>query len=168
MNAAICTPTVDRTLLLNKTAEDLMTVNPVSVRENATIREAIAFLTATGFSGAPVVNEAGRPVGVVSKTDLLRHVIAGAAQPAGIHAGHDGAALMCDPEAGRHGPFCNGPAEVREVMTPAVVAVPRTASLAQVAGKMIGRGVNRVFVIDKTGALVGVISSLDVLRRLCP
>jgi CBS domain-containing protein len=38
--------------------------------------------------------------------------------------------------------------------------------MAQVIKKMIARRVNRVFVIDPTGALVGVISSLDALKAL--
>jgi CBS domain-containing protein len=167
MNSTIYTEANNRLVLLAKTAEDLMTVNPVSVREDATIPEAIAFLTAAGFSAAPVINEAGQPVGVVSKTDLLRQAIDAALEPAAIQAGHDGAALMCDPQQGQHGPFCQRAVTVGEIMTPAIVAVPRSATLAQVAAKMTARRVHRVFVLDKTGALVGVVSSLDILRALC-
>jgi CBS domain-containing protein len=55
---------------------------------------------------------------------------------------------------------------VGEIMKPALVVVPRNASMAQVIKKMLARGVHRVFVIDKTGALIGVISSLDALRAI--
>ncbi len=167
MNGTTYTEANNRLVLLAKSAEDLMTVNPVSIRDDATIHEAIAFLTTAGFSAAPVINEAGQPVGVVSKTDLLRHAIGAALEPAVIQAGYDGAALMCDPQSGRHGPSCNRAATVSDIMTPSIVAVPRNASLAQVAAKMTARRVHRVFVIDKTGVLVGVISSLDILRALC-
>ena len=60
-------------LVLNaRTAADLMTRDPKSVRRDATVAEAIAFLAGRGFSAAPVIDEAGRPIGVVSRTDLLR------------------------------------------------------------------------------------------------
>lgn len=50
-----------------------MTTNPISIRETATVREAVAFLTDKGFSAAPVVDVAGRPVGVLSQTDIVVH-----------------------------------------------------------------------------------------------
>ena len=62
------------------TAADLMSMNPVSIREEATFADAAAFLDARGFSAAPVINVAGRPVGVISRTDLLRGLGRGAAQ----------------------------------------------------------------------------------------
>src|SRR4051794_12856213 len=55
------------------TAVDLMTPNPVSIREDATVREAIGLLIDRGYSAAPVIDNAGRPVGVLSRTDVLVH-----------------------------------------------------------------------------------------------
>src|SRR4051812_2046271 len=62
------------TLTLGRlTAADLMTANPVSLRATLTAREALAFLLDRGITGAPVTDEAGRPLGVLSQTDLLVH-----------------------------------------------------------------------------------------------
>jgi len=55
------------------TAEDLMTPNPVSIRDGATVREAISLLADRGFSAAPVIDHAGRPVGVLSRADIVVH-----------------------------------------------------------------------------------------------
>jgi len=55
------------------TAKDLMWPNPVSIDESATIREGVAFLVDKGFSAAPVIDRAGRPVGVLSRADVLVH-----------------------------------------------------------------------------------------------
>ena len=167
MNGTAYTETNNRLVLLAKTAEDLMTINPVSLRERATIDEAMAFLGERGFSGAPVINDAGKLVGFVGKTDLLRHAVEWASGSGIGSSGHDGAELMRPSPAGRPNTFCQFPITVREIMRPSIVAVPRTASLAQVIKKMIARRVHRVFVIDKTGALIGVVSGLDVLRALC-
>src|SRR5205807_1525839 len=51
---------------LPTTARDLMSPNPRSIQGGATVPEVLAFLTDTGFSAAPVLDEAGRPVGVLS------------------------------------------------------------------------------------------------------
>jgi len=61
-----------------RTATDLMTPNPMSIRQSATVSEAATFLAGRGISAAPVIDEAGRPVGVVSSTDILIHVGQGA------------------------------------------------------------------------------------------
>ena len=69
----VCTLERPPLLLKARTAADLMTPNPVSLRETATAREAACFLTERGISAAPVINEAGAPVGVLSQTDLVVH-----------------------------------------------------------------------------------------------
>ena len=61
-------------LTLNaETAADLMTPNPLSIRQNATVKEAAAFLTDRGISAAPVIDNAGRAVGVLSRADIVVH-----------------------------------------------------------------------------------------------
>src|SRR4051812_16938338 len=55
------------------TAEELMTENPISIRRDAGVREAIALMTDRGFTVAPVIDDSGRGVGVVSLTDILIH-----------------------------------------------------------------------------------------------
>ena len=54
-------------------ASEIMRPNPISIRDDATIQEAIALLSDKGFSAAPVINAAGHPVGVVSRSDILVH-----------------------------------------------------------------------------------------------
>jgi CBS domain-containing protein len=165
MNAIAFTETTNRLALLAKTAEDLMTTNPLSLREHARVDEAISFLISRGFGGAPVINDAGKPVGFVGKTDLLRHAVQ---SPNGsAHGDHDGAELMSPAATGRRRTLCKCPVTVGEIMKPELVVVPRNASMAQVIKQMLARRIHRVFVIDKTGALIGVISSLDALRALC-
>ena len=56
------------------TAKDIMTPEVITVNENATVRELATLLLMNSISGAPVVNEAGELVGVVSQTDIVRHL----------------------------------------------------------------------------------------------
>jgi CBS-domain-containing membrane protein len=148
------------------TAEDLMTENPVSIRESLTAREALGFLLDRGISAAPVTDEAGHPVGVISQTDLLVH-------------DREAVEHLAPPEYESGRPF--GPRDwegfqieradgtcVRDLMTPAVFAVNPKAPARRIVEQMCELGVHRLYVVDGGGVLVGVISSLDLLRSLRP
>lgn len=130
------------------TAAEFMTPDPKSVRQDATVSEAAAFLSTRGFSAAPVIDDAGRPVGVVSRTDLLQRQ----GQQALNRLGASGRA-----DLGSETP-------VRDVMTPAVFCVKPDAPAAKVVEKMLALNVRRLFVVDDAGVLVGVVSAFDVLR----
>jgi CBS domain-containing protein len=143
MTSTVLTGAGPRLALWAETAADLMTANPVSIRENATVPQAVALLTDKGFHAAPVIDEAGRPVGVLSVSDLLAH---DREKPA------EGGELTL----------------ARDVMTPAVFAVAPDASAAKAVADMLALNVHRLFVVDGTGTLIGVITALDVLRHLRP
>lgn len=142
-------------ILKARTAADLMTTNPQSLRRDATVAEAAAFLTTRGYSAAPVVDEAGRPVGVVSRTDLLRHY--------GRTAVH---LLAAPPGRSGVGAEPDGSTPVEDVMTPGVYCVHADTPAARVVNKMLLQNVRRLFVLDDAGVLVGVVSAFDVLRGL--
>jgi CBS domain-containing protein len=140
-------PTVRLTLQAASAAE-LMTANPVSLRADATVREAIELLTDRGFGAAPVIDEAGRPIGVLSRSDLLIH---------------DRERVQYVPQEQAGEP---DPARVRDLMTPVIFTVTPQAPVHEVVGQLAGLKVHQLFVVDEGGALVGVISALDVLRHL--
>lgn len=158
-----------RLTLHARTAADLMTPNPVSLAEDATLREALGLLTDRGFKAAPVIDDAGRPVGVLSSTDLLIHdrerVEHLRAAPEFYHR----ADLTLDSGERLGEGFeiesVDG-TRVRDLMTPAVFSVAPDVAAAHVIEEMVALKVHRLFVVDDTGVLVGVISALDVLRGL--
>lgn len=122
------------------TASTLMTPNPVSLRAEATAAEAVALLSNRGYSAAPVIGESGRPVGVISQSDLLIHACGKSASP-------------------EH-------TRVRDLMTPVVFSVSPETAAEKVVEQMLALRVHRLFVVDETGVLVGVITAVDVLRHL--
>ncbi len=151
-----------------ETAADLMTPNPISLEEDALVSEAVLLLTERGFSAAPVIDEAGRTVGVVSRTDLLIH---DREQPGLLTppSWYDDAELKREfTETERPGMHvaCIDATRVRDIMTPVVFCVDPDFPLAKVVWQMVGLNVHRLFVIDTDGSLVGVISALDILRSL--
>src|SRR5262245_1645859 len=158
-----------RLILQARTATELMMPNPVSLHESATVREALSLLLDRRIHAAPVIDDAGRPKGVVSTTDIL------------IHEREQVAMLLRAPEFYSRVELTLASGEelprgfqvekvdltkVRDIMTPAVFAVRLDASAAQVVKEMLDLKVHRLFVLDSSGVLTGVISTLDVLRHL--
>jgi len=111
------------------------------MRPDQDTRAALEILLEEHISGAPVVDASGRLLGVLSQTDLLLEV------------------------AERAGPE---PSSVRvgQVMTPLVLAVYETVGVPQAAALMASEGVHRLLVVSAAGDLVGILSSLDVMRWL--
>jgi CBS domain-containing protein len=118
-----------------------MTRNPLSIDEMASIREAAAFLLAKRMSAAPVINEAGRAVGVVSLSDIVRH-----------SAGGEGSPTMNLP--------------VRTIMNNEVLFVRPATPIDNAIDDLLHCRVKRMFVADENEVLVGVISATDVLRHI--
>jgi CBS domain-containing protein len=155
-------PSLGQLTLRAETAADLMTTNPVSIRQDATVGEAIAFLGDHGVSGAPVIDEAGRAVGVVTQSDLLIHQREGTGHLAPERLPH-GHRL---PE-GFHVETAD-PCPVSDVMTPGVFSVTLQTPASRVVAEMLALKVHRLFVVEDDGTLIGVISALDILRHLSP
>lgn len=154
----------DKLMLEAATAAELMMPNPLSIRDSVVVREAVAFLTDKGISAAPVIDEAGRPMGVVSRADIMVH---DRECPAHVKRPD-----YYEIEAGR---LPKGfqvedvdRTPVRDIMTPVVFSVKPDAPARAVVEEMLNLKVHRLFVVDEGGVLVGVISALDVLRHLLP
>jgi CBS domain-containing protein len=156
-------------MLSAPTAADLMTPNPVSVRQDATVKEAAASLTDRGFSAAPVIDNAGRPVGVLSRADIVVHHRQKAEYVPPVpdyYQRTDLATPSGEPLPAGFQVESVDQTRVRDIMTPVVFSVSAEAPARRVVGDMVGLRVHRLFVVEQSGVLVGVISALDVLRHL--
>ena len=140
-------------------AADVMTTNPKSIGRDATIRATAEFFTTHGIHTAPVIDDAGRPIGVVSRTDLLdywgRRRDRLLALANGETTLNSSTALPGEPSVDL---------TVAEFMTPVVFCVPADAPVAKVVDKVVALEVRCLFVTDEDGVLVGLISVFDLLR----
>jgi len=163
VDAAMSNPT-GRMILRGGTAFDLMSSSPVSLHENATLREALTFFVDRNLSGATVIDDAGRPVGVLSQSDILIH-------------DREKIESQSVPEEEYGTPLPRSWWEqfhleradatpVRDLMTPAVFCVRFDMSACKVVEQMRDLNVHRLFVTDGEGVLIGVVTAMDVVRRL--
>jgi CBS domain-containing protein len=136
--------TIDTLTLAAATAEELMTPNPRCIPEDASLAEAIALLTDRGLNAAPVIDEAGHPRGVISRDDILIH---------------ERERLTSASESADWD-------RVADLMTPTLFSVTPDTPARLVVQQLLGLKVQQLFVVDQTGAVVGSVSSMDVLRHL--
>jgi CBS domain-containing protein len=133
------------------TVEEVMTRNVVTVPFDMPLQAVAELLLDCGISGAPVVDDAGRVLGLVSKTDLVRWQM------------DDGEDLeQCGVAPGQDGVEDATTAE--DVMTKGIVIVQAGTSLTQTAEVMAKAGVHRVPVVDPAGMVVGLVTSMDFVR----
>lgn len=141
-------------------AADLMAPNPISIRSEATLEQAMTLFTEKGIAAAPVIDDGGRPIGVVSRSDIFLHQVEGVrCQKPNYFYNAEGEQAGAPPKPG---------ARVADVMTPAVFAVAPGTPVSRVVSDMVGLHVHRLFVVDDHGVLVGVITAMDVLKQLQP
>ena len=165
MNATV--QNAPRPLVLNlQSAAELMTPCPVTARASATLREAIGIMVDRGVSALPVVDDDGKPLGVLSQSDIVihdrnkhAHTVPEYYTTTDLLTG--GRRLLA-----KFSIDSQDTTPVRDVMTPTVFAVRPEDPVTRVVGDMVAFKIHRLFVIDKVGALIGVISAFDVLRKL--
>lgn len=115
-----------------------------TVREDASLTEVDHVLRERTLSSLAVIDRDGAPVGVISRTDLLR---------VGRATG----------SIGRRAPLLALPTQsAATVMTRGLVSIAPDAPLSDAARLMVSRHVHRVFVLERD-KLVGVLSTRDLM-----
>lgn len=158
----------DTAPLLTRPVRELMREVITAVTPSMRLRAASKLLSERGITGAPVVDEAWHPVGVVSRTDLLRR-----GPKAPVRAGTAGYYVLVHGEPLLTASIPTDDDElpdgvVGDVMTPEVLSVLVNDTIRNAVTLMVERGVHRVLVRDEGDKLVGVLSAMDVLRGLVP
>jgi CBS domain-containing protein len=116
--------------------EDVMVEDVISVSEKATVKEAAELMNQHEI-GCLVVVEGGKPVGIVTETDMVKRVIV----------------KPIDPEKTR----------VREIMSMPLVVVGPQMNLDDASKIMRKRKIKKLPVIEKE-RLVGLVTMTDIVR----
>lgn len=129
-----------RTTASDLRVADLMTIDPITVRVDASIEDAEELMREHRITGLPVVDPDGHLVGVVSQTDLL-YLATPSVQ-----------ALIRHHETG---------IRVGEIMSTPPVTIDSTATLVEAAGMMHRERLHRLVTVDGSGRPVGVLAAMD-------
>jgi CBS domain-containing protein len=145
-------------------AKDVMTADPVCIARSARIKELAHLFEVHEISGVPVLDQEGRVIGIVSKTDLIRRCSEGTDDipPAYLfeilsEQGDEEETSEVMPEP----LVC-----VEAFMTEDPLMVGPGHSAAAVARQMSEKRIHRVIVADDEKFPLGIITSLDLLGAL--
>ncbi|MBS1170786.1 MAG: signal transduction protein [Burkholderiaceae bacterium] len=73
-NIGTLTETYKDAATLNKRVHQIMSRKPITLTEEASVRDAVAVFNQHKISCIPIVNKDFRPVGIVSWRDIMRHM----------------------------------------------------------------------------------------------
>ncbi len=153
------------------TAADLMQPQPSVASPTWSVAELERAFFAEQCSGFPVVNQ-GELVGVVSRSDVLRRMAVDRSREGELSdffREYVGPQLVDEAEI--HREETRALAEhlagwtVADLMSPPTYVVEDTAPIGEVAALLVQHHIHRVPVVSR-GALVGIISSLDLVATL--
>lgn len=149
-------------------AKDLMSSHLVTVSPDTPLVDVNRLFVEEELHGAPVLNEEGRLVGVISTSDLLRTVEEEHEGPAADHRYFREILEFSAPD------WTAAPEDfqdrlsqftVADAMQPSVVTVAEDTPLARIAAVLREHRIHRVIVV-RDEYPVGVISSFDLLALL--
>ena len=140
-------------------AKDVMTVDVVSVSPDHSVRNAARIMLDHRISGLPVIDDAGRVVGIITEGDLMRRSELGAQALASVDR-------QFSTEENHARAYVKSHSwKVADVMTSDPAKVDEETPLPRIAALMVERGIKRVPVM-KEEHLVGIVSRTDLLRIL--
>lgn len=149
------------------TAKDVMNPHVLSVPADWTIEELGQFLIDKAITGAPVIDESGKFIGVVSLTDIVRQ---GSMTELRMRADepHDyylhGWENRLSPEDLSSFHVEEKPQiTVREIMTPMIFKVDEHTSIQEISDTMIDGRVHRLLVTHE-GKIIGIVTTMDLLK----
>ena len=146
---------------LSLCAGDIMSRHVVMIPRAMSLQGAARSLARAKVSGAPVVDDNGRCIGVLSTTDFMHSV---------EHEDDSDSKTRVTSK-----PMCQSwqipessiqPCCVEDYMTKDPVLVPPDTRIGELARMMMDAHIHRLIVVDKTQRPIGIVSSIDILAAI--
>jgi CBS-domain-containing membrane protein len=147
----------------------VMTTTVVTVEASSTLHDATVTFAINGISGAPVVDDRGNLVGVLSETDILAFVKTlqeeiHRKEPATSFLSVPFEDILKDEKLASIYKDISGK-KVKDIMTKDVLVMSPDTSVMEAIDMMIKMDVNRVPVVDH-GKIVGIVTKGDIIWAL--
>ncbi len=138
-------------------ALDIMTTLVFSVRKETPLTEVAELMARENISGVPVIDENGKPAGIISEKDFLAHMGAG-----------DKSHFMSVVAECLRGKGCVAipirSQKAEDIMTAPAVTVGEDTPAIEIASIFAEKNINRVPVTGREGKLTGIVSRADIVR----
>lgn len=147
-----------------KTVADVMSRDPIVVRVETPLKEAIQILAERHISGLPVVDDVGKLVGIISETDLMWQET-GVTPPAYIMF-LDSVIYLQNPATYDRDLHKALGQTVGEVMSKNPISISPDKTLAEAATIMHDRSVHRLPVLEGASQVIGILTRGDIIRAM--
>ncbi len=153
-------------LLAQTPISAVMERDVVCVEPELSVEALTALFLERGLSGAPVIDGDGKPIGMVSSSDLLREVHDRGDDEERVSArARKWRSYGLGLASGFH-VTCIARATVGEIMTPLAITLHETASLAQAVALIAMKGVHSIPIVGSDGKVIGIVCAVDAMRWL--
>ena len=115
---------------------DVMAKNIKTVKTDDSVHAAVMKMNKFDI-GSVIVTASGRPVGIITETNIMRRIVEPRMDPATVW--------------------------VKDIMTSPLVTIESTAAIEEATKIMVQKKIKRLPVMDN-GKIVGVISSTDIVK----
>ena len=151
---------------MTKTVADVMTPDPITVKPQTHLNEAIKLIADKRISGMPVVDDGGKLVGVISETDLMWQETG--VDPPPYIMFLDSVIYLQNPARYEKEIHKALGQTVGEVMTDKAISIKPHQSLREAAHLMHEKNIRRLPVIDEDndGQVIGIITRGDIIRTM--
>lgn len=133
-------------------ARDIMSQPVQTIPRSASLLDAAKFLLTHKYSGAPVVDESGKVIGIITYRDMTRFLLEPALRGTAVPSS------VANPQK----------LKVTDMMTPHPTSVRPGDLVEECRNVMRRHRCHRVLVQDETGKLVGIVSASDLLFKTGP
>ncbi|MBF2006940.1 CBS domain-containing protein [Chlorogloeopsis fritschii PCC 9212] len=147
-----------------RTVADVMSRDPIVVHPETPLQEAIHILAERRISGLPVVDDAGKLVGIISETDLMWQET-GVTPPAYIMF-LDSVIYLKNPATYERDLHKALGQTVGEVMSKNPITISPDKPLKEAAKIINDRKVHRLPVLDSEGQVIGILTRGDIIRAM--
>lgn len=145
-------------------ARDIMTREVITVKKNMSVQEFAKLLAEKKISGAPVVDDQNKLIGIVTENDLID-------QKKKVHiptvmALFDSFVFLENPERLEKDLKKMSASTVGDICTGEVVTAKTDTPLDEVATIMSEKNIHTLPVLDQEGNMAGVIGKSDIIRTI--
>ena len=149
---------------MNKSVADVMTSDPIVVKPQTPLQDAIKILAEKKLSGLPVVDDAGKLVGIISETDLMWQETG--IEPPPYIMFLDSVIYLQNPARYNKEIHKALGQTVGDVMNDKPISISPERSVRAAARIMHDKKVRRLPVVDSEAKILGIITQSDVIRMM--
>jgi CBS domain-containing protein len=144
----------------NMKVKEIMKTEIIKINAEKTCKEAAKLMIESKISGAPVVDESGKLVGIISEKDIFRSFYPS------YKEFYENPEYYYDFEMlEKNAKIFSESKKVKDVMAERLITAEPETPVLKVGAQMVASGIHRVPVVEN-GKLVGIVSRRDIYRAI--